>query len=60
LTRSGHKSAVKQLDKFELNDKKIIGLTKNINTLYQIAIQDQGKLFKSSKAIIKSIENWER
>lgn len=61
LTRSGHKDAVRQLDKFELFDKNIIALNKGTNkTMYQIAIKDQGKIFKNTTAITNYIKDKEK
>jgi hypothetical protein len=61
LIRSGHKEAVKQLDKFGIADKNIIGLindeTKDATV---VAIQDQGKEFKNSKAIVTYIKDKEK
>jgi hypothetical protein len=61
LSRSGHKDALKQLDKFELVNKNIVGINTSPNTaITQIAVKDQGKEFKNIKAIVKYITSNEK
>jgi hypothetical protein len=60
LIRSGHKDAVKQLDKFDLVDKNIIGLAVHNKRLISVAIKDQGKEFQTTKAIVSYIRNKEK
>jgi hypothetical protein len=61
LIRSGHKEAVKQLDKFGVIDKNIIGLINDeTKDATRVAIQDQGKEFKNSKAIVAYIKGKEK
>jgi hypothetical protein len=61
LGRSGHKDAIKQLDKFGICEKSIIGISKNKDKSYLlIALKDQGKIFKSQKEVITYIKNKEK
>ncbi|MDR3257823.1 MAG: hypothetical protein LBT17_03405 [Mycoplasmataceae bacterium] len=61
LSRSGHKDAIKQLDKFGICEKSIIGISKNKDKSYLlIALKDQGKIFKSQKEVITYIKNKEK
>jgi hypothetical protein len=61
LNRSGHKDAVKQLDKFNICEKSIIGISKTKDKNYLlIATKDQGKVFKTNREVIDYIKNKEK